>query len=80
MILRPFKKIREQEEKIDKLLEEIMSYKQKEQDRKSGKHKTGIWCNDCKNLLEKVQYNPVSCEYVYRFCKLDCECEDRSEE
>lgn len=79
MILRPFKKIKEQEERIEELLEKIDDYRKKEQDREEGKHKTGVWCNGCKNLLTNKYHHPMFGECVDRFCKLDCKCEDRDE-
>lgn len=83
MILRPFKKIKEQEERIEVLLNEINAYKSKEEDRqkkeKEGNHNVGIWCNGCENLLEKESYNFVLGKCTDRFCKLDCKCEDRKD-
>lgn len=77
MILRPFKKIKEQEEKIEELLEEIDQCKKKED---NDKHKTGIWCNGCKNLLLNEYQHPIFGNCIDRFCKLDCKCEDRKED
>ncbi len=83
MILRPFKKIKEQEEEIGRLLHKIRGYEYKEKDmqrkEKAENHNVGIWCNGCKNLLTSEHYNPIYGKCVDRFCKLDCKCEDRNE-
>lgn len=76
MILRPFKKIKEQEEIIHRLSRDIESYKQREESReqkeKENLHQCSFLCKGCKNLI-KMGY------YGYG-CKLDCKCEDRKED
>lgn len=74
MILRPFKKIREQEELIDRLSREIERYERKEEERarksKENLHQCSYLCKGCKNfIVDGFGYG----------CKLDCKCEDRKE-
>lgn len=68
MILRPFKKIKEQKEMIDRLSREIERYERKW---KENLHKCSYLCKGCQNL--------VTDGYCGYGCKLDCKCEDRKE-
>lgn len=75
MILRPFKKIKEQEEIIKNLSEAIGHYKRLEENRekkeKEGLHECNSLCKGCKYLIKDGYYGYA--------CKLDCKCEDRRE-
>lgn len=75
MTLRPFKKIKEQEERIEELLRKIEYYKCREEDRekkeKEGLHECSYLCKGCQNLITGGRYGFA--------CKLDCKCEDRNE-
>lgn len=66
-------KVREQERKIEELESELEVYRKKESEKNSGKHKTGAWCQGCKNLST---YTPIGC-FPCQFCMLDNECKDR---
>lgn len=68
-------KVKELERKIEELESELKDYRKKESEKNSGKHKTGAWCQGCKNL---TVYSDVGC-YPYQFCMLDNECKDRKE-
>lgn len=74
MTLRPFRKIKEQEEQIGRLLREIENYRRIEENRKnkekSNLHQCSYLCKGCKNfIVDGFGYG----------CKLDCKCEDRKE-
>lgn len=73
MILRPFKKIREQEEIIYNLKRELDKYKEKERRQKENEnmHNTSSTCIGCTNLINTGWG---------LYCKLDCKCEDRKED
>ena len=75
MTLRPFKRIKDQEKKIEELLKIINDYEHLEEDRKKkkkeGLHKCGFICKGCQNLITDGYYGYA--------CKLDCKCEDRNE-
>ena len=58
--------IKTQENALETFREEIIK-------KNSKKHKTGAWCNGCKNL---VVHQAFGC-YPTQFCILDNECEDR---
>lgn len=75
MILRPFKKIKEQEERIEELLRKIEDYKRLEENQEKKEkevlHDCSFLCKGCNNLITDGYYGYA--------CKLDCKCEDRSE-
>lgn len=73
------KKLAEQRAMIKSLSERVARYEQEEERRKEVEenraHKTGVWCDCCKNSKIDV-YNGV----VYqRFCMLDNPCSDLEE-
>lgn len=74
MTLRPFKKIREQEEMIYNLKRELVEYKEREEERikkeNENMHNTSLMCTGCRNLINSGWS---------LYCKLDCKCEDRKE-
>ena len=43
------------------------------------KHKTGVQCIGCENLLETEEYRPFTGTYNAKYCKLDFNCKDRVE-
>lgn len=43
------------------------------------KHKVGVQCIGCANLIETEEYKPFVGTYTARYCKLDCNCNDRVE-
>lgn len=75
MILRPFKKIKEQKEIIDRLSREIEHYERREEERirkaKEKLHQCSYLCKGCQNF--------VTDGYCGYGCKLDCKCEDRKD-
>lgn len=83
MILRPYKKIKELQEKIENLEYRLKLYQESEKEQKQKeelqKHKTGVWCNGCKNLVKEKTWNIVQGTYEEKFCKLKNPCEDRKE-
>lgn len=66
-------KVTELERKIEELERELETYRKKELEKSKGRHKTGAWCQGCKNL---VVHSAVGC-FPYQFCMLDNECKDR---
>lgn len=82
MILRPYKRIKELEEKISRLEVDYLEYinlkiekkqRMREEDRKlRGLHRPSVLCEGCKNLV----MTKYGCPYS---CKLDYKCEDRVE-
>ncbi len=79
MILRPFKKIKELQEEINRLNEQIKEMKRKNENNLCKNHKTGLWCNGCQNLIKEKCWNMVQGHYEMKFCKLENQCEDRKE-
>lgn len=79
MILRPFKKIIELQEEINRLNEQIKELKNKNENDLRENHKTGLWCNNCQNLITEKVWGPLQGNYEVKFCKLDNACEDRKE-
>ncbi|MCM1327300.1 MAG: hypothetical protein NC094_11940 [Bacteroidales bacterium] len=71
-------KVVELERKIEELESELETYRKKESEKNSGKHKTGAWCEGCKNLVTNTAYSMYGC-YPAKFCMLDNECKDRKE-
>lgn len=82
MILRPYKEIKRLNKVIETLEEDVRYFKQlaenKEGDVKN-KHKCGIWCNGCENLIQEPSWNAIQGIYNLKFCKLDSDCKDRKE-
>lgn len=81
MILRPYKRIRELEQEINKLKNICADYwelRRKEEEREEKENKGWHWhnatalCIGCKNLVTQTYGYPYG-------CKLDCQCEDREE-
>ncbi len=69
------KKVAELERKIERQERDLENYRRKEEERNSKKHRTGVWCEGCKNLCFNTA---IGCfGYPYRFCMLDNECPDR---
>lgn len=74
------KKLAEQRAMIKSLSERVVRYEQEEERRKEAEgnraHKTGIWCDGCKNC--KIEMCLGS--FPTRYCMLDNPCTDREEE
>lgn len=80
MILRPYKMIRELQKEIKQLNKQIEELKSKNENNLCEKHKTGFWCNGCKNLVKEKCWNMVQGTYEAKFCQLENPCEDRIDE
>ena len=69
-------KVLDLEIKIQELEEKLKIYEGKAGDKV--KHKTGVWCKGCKNLIIDDNYAIVSSNcFPTRYCILDNECKDR---
>ncbi len=66
-------KVKELERKIERLESELEIYREKEKENQNKRHKTGVWCQGCKNLI----INPAIGYFSAQFCMLDNECKDR---
>lgn len=69
------KKIAELERIIERQEEELENFRRERDEKNSGKHKTGAWCEGCENFVIHKNYG---C-YPTQFCMLDNECKDRKE-
>lgn len=67
------KKIAELEDIIEIQERELERLRRERDEKNSRKHKTGAWCEGCKN---SVIYHPYG-SYPTKFCMLDNECADR---
>ena len=73
------KRIAELERIIEKQEIELENFRREKDKKSSGEpskeeHKTGVWCEGCKNA---ISYNTYGAFGTYRFCLLDNECKDR---
>lgn len=66
-------KVAELERIIERQERELENLRRERDKKNSGKHKTGAWCDGCKNLVIHQAYD---C-YPTEFCMLDNECKDR---
>lgn len=69
------KKVADLQEIIERQEIELESLRRERDEKNSGKHKTGAWCEGCGNLVIHKDY------YCYptKFCILDNECADRKQ-
>lgn len=70
-IYNPFKKIRQLESELTRVREELNNEQQKNQ----GKHRTGVWCEECNHGIIRTYENAYR-KYTERTCRLDCPCDD----
>lgn len=72
------KKISELQRIIENQERELKGFREERDLKNSGKHKTGVWCEGCKNSVTYNERNFFG-EYKARICLLDSECRDREE-
>lgn len=74
------KKLAIKDEEIRELCERLATYEEEEERRKrsegNGTHKTGVWCDGCKNSKTDMCLGA----FPARYCMLDNPCTDREEE
>lgn len=70
------KKISDLEKIIEKQEDELKEFRKERELKNSGKRKTGVWCQGCKNAIVYKERNFYG-EHEGRFCLLNNECKDR---